>query len=540
MDILKTFKLYDKDFPVNVIGSVEDPLFQANHIGALLGIKQVSSSISNYDNTMKTTKFINTQGGRQKVIFLTEFGLYNLIFKSRKPAACEVQKWILNIIKQIRLNSVYRLTNQSEIDKNLNERQQELERHKSLLLSFGNKQVIYICALDNFQNINNTNKNIYKIGWSNNFAKRLPELENAYGPVTLLHMFQCEYNSDFEYDLFQTVLLPHHYNQPLVEGTTRETFLLSSEFLKCTVQYIKENLMNYQVHEPQYTSEEMIILKELSKEKKEAELQRKRELYEDDNISISSFDSELPYEPPTEEEIYDEFLSDEEVEYEWNEDDTLFDVRQISNIRSPWVQKYDPVTFELVETSDSLSEFLRANINLSYSGLKQAAERNTIYKGYRWLLVDKDKPNIKYELNETQPIINTNPNSLIAKINICGTKIVEVYPSQKYAAIANKFNSYSEMSKALAKSRLARGYYWKRYDDCSVELKSTFNKQLPQKLKRNNGGKKVNLIHKNTKQIVKTYDSVSDVLKEFQMSRVTLKKICDNKEVYKNWLFEII
>ena len=38
MDILKIFNLYDKDFSINIIGTVEEPLFQANQIAKLLDI----------------------------------------------------------------------------------------------------------------------------------------------------------------------------------------------------------------------------------------------------------------------------------------------------------------------------------------------------------------------------------------------------------------------------------------------------------------------------------------------------------------------
>ena len=50
--------------------------------------------------------------------------------------------------------------------------------------------------------------------------------------------------------------------------------------------------------------------------------------------------------------------------------------------------------------------------------------------------------------------------------------------------------------------------------------------------------KKVNVINKTTKEIIKTFDSVASLLKEFQMSRTKLRETIESKSVYKNWIFE--
>jgi prophage antirepressor-like protein len=43
-------------------------------------------------------------GGLQDQWFLTEDGIYELLFISRKPIAKEFKKWVRKLIKQIRLN----------------------------------------------------------------------------------------------------------------------------------------------------------------------------------------------------------------------------------------------------------------------------------------------------------------------------------------------------------------------------------------------------------------------------------------------------
>ena len=56
MDILKLFNLYDKEIQINIKGTIEDPLFQANQIGKLLTIKNIRSTSKKVNILHKTTK----------------------------------------------------------------------------------------------------------------------------------------------------------------------------------------------------------------------------------------------------------------------------------------------------------------------------------------------------------------------------------------------------------------------------------------------------------------------------------------------------
>ena len=50
-------------------------------------------------------------GRLQETNMLTEQGLYKILMISRKPIAKDFQKWVFNIIKEIRLNSNKQLEN---------------------------------------------------------------------------------------------------------------------------------------------------------------------------------------------------------------------------------------------------------------------------------------------------------------------------------------------------------------------------------------------------------------------------------------------
>ena len=122
MDILKIFNLYDKEIKINIIGTVENPLFQANQIGKLLGLRQILNTIKEFDEDEKVSHTVGSHGGNQKTTFLTEIGLYRLLGMSRKEEARIFQKWIYNVVKELRLNGVYELNNQIQDDRLMNEK----------------------------------------------------------------------------------------------------------------------------------------------------------------------------------------------------------------------------------------------------------------------------------------------------------------------------------------------------------------------------------------------------------------------------------
>ena len=76
MDILKAFSLLDTEYPINIKGTLDNPIFQANQIAKLLGISNIHDSTKDYDNEEKVIFLTYTAGGEQNVSFLTELGFY--------------------------------------------------------------------------------------------------------------------------------------------------------------------------------------------------------------------------------------------------------------------------------------------------------------------------------------------------------------------------------------------------------------------------------------------------------------------------------
>jgi len=125
------------DLNINIYGTYEEPLFKAKDIGDLLGIKNIRDTIASLDEGCKMKANVgNTDvGNNSDTWFLTEDGLYELLFISRKPIAKQFKVWIRHIIKEIRLKGKYDLEEQLkakeiEYEKQLKEKELELIKYK--------------------------------------------------------------------------------------------------------------------------------------------------------------------------------------------------------------------------------------------------------------------------------------------------------------------------------------------------------------------------------------------------------------------------
>jgi prophage antirepressor-like protein len=98
LDIVRAFEAVGlaNSVLINIQGTPEEPLFQANQVGALLGMANIRESLKVF-------------GGSQLALFLTELDLYRLLGMSRKPIARSFQKWVASVVKEIRLTRKYDL-----------------------------------------------------------------------------------------------------------------------------------------------------------------------------------------------------------------------------------------------------------------------------------------------------------------------------------------------------------------------------------------------------------------------------------------------
>ena len=118
-------------------------LFNAKDVGMCLDIAEVRSSIRGFTESQKiivTNSDVQSMHFRKLnnagELFLTESGIYRLIFKSRKEEAKRFEKWVTEkVLPSIRQNDFYidDNINQENLDK-LNKAVQEINRMRGLLV----------------------------------------------------------------------------------------------------------------------------------------------------------------------------------------------------------------------------------------------------------------------------------------------------------------------------------------------------------------------------------------------------------------------
>ncbi|WP_328285402.1 TraK family protein [Fundidesulfovibrio putealis] len=71
-----------------------NPWFVANDVCKVLGLANPRDAVSALDEDEKGVATTDTLGGQQKVLTISESGLYSLVFRSRKPQARSFRKWV--------------------------------------------------------------------------------------------------------------------------------------------------------------------------------------------------------------------------------------------------------------------------------------------------------------------------------------------------------------------------------------------------------------------------------------------------------------
>jgi prophage antirepressor-like protein len=98
---------------IRVSGSAERPEWVAADVGAVLGLEHTTLSrrVAKLPETWKGVYSIHTLGGQQQMLTVTEPGLYELIFRSDKPAAQRFRVWMFEeVLPSIRRTGSYSLS----------------------------------------------------------------------------------------------------------------------------------------------------------------------------------------------------------------------------------------------------------------------------------------------------------------------------------------------------------------------------------------------------------------------------------------------
>ncbi|WP_293125519.1 BRO family protein [Microcoleus sp. bin38.metabat.b11b12b14.051] len=109
---------------IRVFGSADTPEWVVADVGAVLGISQstLSERVSKMPENWKGIGLTDTLGGQQQMLTVAEPGLYELIFRSDKPAAQRFRIWMFEeVLPSIRRTGSYSHSTEQVFDPQLSQ-----------------------------------------------------------------------------------------------------------------------------------------------------------------------------------------------------------------------------------------------------------------------------------------------------------------------------------------------------------------------------------------------------------------------------------
>jgi prophage antirepressor-like protein len=510
MDIVKAFNSNDLHTEIIIKGDVQNPLFRASDIGLVLDMGNIRTTINDFNETEKVVHSMDTPGGLQNVTFLTEKGLYKVLFKSRKPIAEKFQNWVCEIIKELRLKGTYDLEQQlkktkielTQIeDKKKKEydiqlaKEKILEREKVLLKEFETiGSIFYIIKVKTFEN----GQYIVKIGESRiGILGRYKEHKYKYDECLLLDCFLVNRSKDFETFIKDNEnISPNNVRDLPGHESDTELFLIGKNLSYKTLLNLVNNNTKYfndNNNEVKKLELELEILKlrENSSTQSNNDNENIKELLK----MVNTLNTKINNLEKINKEILEK-LNSQQTKVVTGFSEPLVTL-------GPRLQKINPETLQLIKVYETIAECMKENSDIKRPSINKAIEECTIYNGFRWLLVDRSlDPNIILNIKPTK-ITRAQNLGYIAKLNKEKTEILNVYLDRKTAAAENGYSSSSALDNPVKNYTITNGHYYALYDSCEEDLKQEF-------ISKNNN--KELLLYKNG---VGQYDSQNNLIQEF-------------------------
>ena len=108
MNNIETFDF--EEHPVRLVEMDGDPWFVAADVARVLDIQNIRQNLKELDDDETGVCNVYTPGGQQEMRIINESGLYNLIFRSRKPEAKKFRKWVTaEVLPSIRKTGRYEM-----------------------------------------------------------------------------------------------------------------------------------------------------------------------------------------------------------------------------------------------------------------------------------------------------------------------------------------------------------------------------------------------------------------------------------------------
>ena len=508
------------------------------------------------------------RGGHNKETILLNINTFKLFcIKSETKKANEIHEYFvklegilhqtleeesIEIKQQIEDNKQQLEDTNKKFDKKLKE-QTTIKREQILLTDYGSSgSLIYIIKIKSYD----TGEYIVKIGESRyGIEQRYKEHQKKYEECVLLDCFRVVKSRDFEKYLHHHDKIRSSRVKDLKDHEKeQELFHIGKELsYKTVLNIIENNIKSFN----EYSQKDFDRLQEKydSLQEKYDLLQEKYNLLKStiNNNSSNNLQNTISLEIDNQEKIEkleksNKELQDSQKKIEQTNKVILEKLNKPEIITTTKfgeplatvgdrIQKINPETMTLVKVYESIAECLKeSKFKMKRSSIDKAIKQNTIYNGYRWMYVERNKnPNILENIPETK-ITRLQNLGYIAKLNVDKTKILNVYLDRKTAAIENGFLSSAALDNPVKNEKIANGFFYMLYDNCDENLQEDFEENNGEILLYKEGVGQ----YDNKNILIKEFACKYDCIKQLKMSDKTLRKALDQKVMYNNYYFKYI
>ena len=488
---------------------------------------------------------IHIKGGHNKEIIMLNINTFKkFCLKAGTKKADEIHDYFIKlegILQEVLLEESNELKLQLEQQKNEMQQlediknkeyeekllqQKILERQKILLKEYATiGAIVYIIKVKTFEN----GQYVIKIGESRKgVLNRYNEHKSKYAECLLLDCFSLQRSKDFESFLHNHEQIRGNRVRDLPGHETElELFLigknLSYQMLLNIIQNNHKYFNQVETNHLELEIEQLKLMIEMKQTNNENPLIQ--ELIQ----TVKQLSSKIDHLEKSNQEFINK-INASQIKTNTGFQESLVTL-------GPRLQKIHPETLKLIQVYESVSEVMKENNAIKRPTLNKAVAENTIYHGFRWLLVERDlDPSILH--GDISPTKQTKVQNLgyIAKLNQEKTEIINVYLDRKTAALNNGYESSAALDNPVKNFTISKGFYYHLYQNCDEDLCDDFENKHGKPLLYKDGVGQYNLEN----HLVREFACKYDCIKGLSISDKTLAKALEKNIAYQGFYYKLL
>jgi phage anti-repressor protein len=401
----------------------------------------------------------------------------------------------------------------------------ELEKHRILLKEYGqiSGSLVYIVRIKNCEQ----GKYIIKIGESRKGIKnRFSEFKQKYGnQVLILECFPVHDSAGFEKYLHRhPEIHPHQVKNLDGHEKEQELFLMGGELTyQRLLQIIETGMIPF--NNPVVENERLKL-----------ENEQLRSATQPTQIDQSILQEILKINQLLLQKVQTLESSNKEIIARLNamQTKTTTVYSQPDPHLGPRLQKIHPETLQIIHVYETTTECMKEDHVMKRPSINKAVRDNTVYRGFRWQLVDRELDPYTIQNLEPTKATKVQKNGYVAKVNQDQTEIIHVYLDRKTAAQYNQYPSIASLDNAVKNHTIKDGHYYQLYEECDVQLKNKWITRHGNVLLYHDGIGQFDSNHTLLTEFASKFDCTSRA----GISQKSLAKVLDKPLQYKEYYFK--